>query len=155
MLTLLEATAPTGKPVPSAVRPHMNPLTHALLGWTLAQVVPLTRRDRALVTLAGVVPDIAGLGVVAELLTRDRAHPLLWWSEYHHVLAHNVGGAPVVTIAVICLAHRRWVGAALACFFAWQRGYAPLEFVSTRADQHFVQALRVRFGAAHLPLRKP
>jgi inner membrane protein len=110
MLTPLEATAPTGKPVPSAVRPHMNPLTHALLGWTLAQVVPLTRRDRALVTLAGVVPDIDGLGVVAELLT-----PLLWWSEYHHVLAHNLGGALVVTIAVICLAHRRWVGAALAC----------------------------------------
>jgi inner membrane protein len=215
MLTLLEATAPTGKPVPSAVRPHMNPLTHALLGWTLAQVVPLTRRDRALVTLAGVVPDIDGLGVVAELLTRDRANPLLWWSEYHHVLAHNLDGALVVTIAVICLAHRRWVGAALACtsfhlhllgdlvggrgpdgyqwsipylapfsaachltwsgqwalnawpnilltilllalmcFFAWQRGYSPLEIVSTKTDQHFVEALRARVGEAYLQLRK-
>jgi inner membrane protein len=59
----------------------MNPLTHMLFGWTLAQAIPLTRRDRALVTLAGVVPDIDGLGVVAEILTRDRAQPLLWWSE--------------------------------------------------------------------------
>ena len=43
---------------------------------------------------------------------------------------------------------------ALTCFFAWQRGYSPLELVSTRADQRFVEALQGRFGAAHLPLRK-
>jgi hypothetical protein len=67
----------------------MNPLTPMLFGWTLAQAIPLTRRDRALVTLAGVVPDIDGLGVVAEILTRDRAQPLLWWSEYHHVLPQS------------------------------------------------------------------
>jgi inner membrane protein len=194
----------------------MNPLTHMLIGWTLAQAIPLTRRNRALVTLAGVVPDIDGLGVVAELLTRDRTQPLLWWSEYHHVLAHNLGGALGVTIAVICLAHRRWVGGALACtsfhlhllgdlmgargpdgyqwpipyltpfsttghiiwsgqwalnawpnilltvlllaltcFFAWQRGYSPLEIVSPRADRRFVEALRARLGEADLQLRKP
>lgn len=57
-----------------------------------------------MVTLAGVVPDIDGLGVIVELLTCDRAHPLLWWSEYHHVLGHNLGGVLVVTIAVVCLA---------------------------------------------------
>ena len=34
-------------------------------------------------------PDFDGLGVVAEILTRDRAQPLLWWSGYHHVLAHK------------------------------------------------------------------
>jgi hypothetical protein len=74
----------------------MHPLTHMLLGWTLANTVPLTRRDRALVTLASVVPDIDGLGLVAELLTRHSAQPLLWWSTYHHVLAHNVAAALVV-----------------------------------------------------------
>ena len=92
----------------------MNPLTHALLGWTLAQAVPLTRRDRALVTLAGVLPDVDGLGLVAELLTRDGPHPLLWWSAYHHALGHNLGFALVVAAVVACLAHRRWACTALA-----------------------------------------
>jgi hypothetical protein len=92
----------------------VHPITHLLIGWTLAQVVPLTRRDRRLVTLAGVVPDIDGLGLIAELLTRDSPHPLLWWSASHHVLAHNVGAALVVAGVVGCVAHRRWLCAALA-----------------------------------------
>ena len=92
----------------------MHPLTHMLLGWTLAQAVPLTRRDRALVTLAGVIPDVDGLGLIPELLTRRGPHPLLWWSAYHHVLGHNVGSALVVAAAVLFLARRRWTCAALA-----------------------------------------
>ena len=55
----------------------MHPITHMLIGWTLAQAAPLTRRDRALVTLAGVIPDADGLGILAELLTRHSAQPLL------------------------------------------------------------------------------
>jgi hypothetical protein len=43
---------------------------------------------------------------------------------------------------------------ALTCFFAWQRGYSPLEIVSTKTDQHFVEALRARVGEAYLQLRK-
>ena len=59
----------------------MHPLTHTLIGWSLAHAVPLTRRDRALVTLAGMIPDIDGLGLVFELLTRQSPHPLLWWQH--------------------------------------------------------------------------
>jgi inner membrane protein len=93
----------------------MNPLTHTLLGWTLANAISLTRRDRVLVTLAGVIPDVDGLGIIVELLTRHRAQPLLWWSEYHHVLGHHLGFALVVTATVVGLAHRRWACATLAC----------------------------------------
>jgi inner membrane protein len=83
----------------------VHPLTHTLIGWTLAHGVPLTRRDHALVTLAGVIPDADGLGLVAELLTRHGAHPLLWWSAYHHVLGHNLRGALMVAGLVAYLAH--------------------------------------------------
>jgi len=38
----------------------------------------------------------------------------------------------------------------LAFYWAWQRGYSPLEMVSGRADRAFVQALRRRF-----PQRRP
>lgn len=67
----------------------MSPITHFLAGWAVANALPLEKRERALVAVAGVLPDIDGLGFVAEIATRHSAHPLLWWSEYHHLLAHN------------------------------------------------------------------
>ncbi len=72
----------------------MSPVTHFFMGWAVANTVPsLTKRDRALVTWASVIPDIDGLGIVAEVLTRNSPHPLTWWSDYHHVLGHNLGFA--------------------------------------------------------------
>ncbi len=86
----------------------MSPITHFFLGWAVANSVPwLTKRERALVTWAGVIPDVDGLGIVTEWGTRHWQHPLNWWSEYHHVLCHNVGFALVVGgIAAVFSRHR-------------------------------------------------
>lgn len=93
----------------------MNPITHFLIGWTVANIDDqLTRRERAIITLAGVAPDIDGFGIITELLTRDSDHPLLWWSEYHHVLGHNLGFGLLVTSMSFLLATRRWKTAFLA-----------------------------------------
>lgn len=84
----------------------MSPVTHFLTGWAIANAVPsLKTRDRALITLAGVVPDIDGLGIVPELLTRHSAHPLDWFSLYHHDL-HNLAFAVAVTVLVVVSANR-------------------------------------------------
>ncbi|HYX54310.1 MAG TPA: metal-dependent hydrolase, partial [Candidatus Limnocylindrales bacterium] len=42
--------------------------------------------EKALVTVAAIAPDIDSVGILPELLTRNTAHPLLWFSEYHHSL---------------------------------------------------------------------
>jgi hypothetical protein len=82
----------------------MSPVTHFFAGWLLASVSPtgrptaLTRREKALVVAAAVVPDIDGLGIIPELLTRNTSHPLLWFSEYHHSL-HTLAFALVCTLA--------------------------------------------------------
>jgi len=69
----------------------MSPITHFLIGWCLAETAPqLGKRERTMVALAAAVPDLDGLGIVAELLTKNSAHPLLWWSEYHHIFGHNL-----------------------------------------------------------------
>jgi len=90
-------------------------VTHFLVSWGVANSTALERRDRAIVTLAGVAPDLDGLGAIPELLTRNWAHPLDWFSRYHHVLGHNVGFALVVTGASYLLSTKRWKTAALAC----------------------------------------
>ena len=66
----------------------MNVLTHALIGWTAATAVP--RAERTWVLAAAVASDLDGMGIVAELATRHSQRPLYWWSEYHHVVGHNV-----------------------------------------------------------------
>ncbi|MBI1955737.1 MAG: metal-dependent hydrolase [Acidobacteria bacterium] len=92
----------------------MNPVTHLLLGWTVANTAALTPRERALVTIAGMVPDVDGLGIVADLMTRNSAQPLEWWGRFHHVLAHNLGFGLGVGAATFCLSSRRWMTASLA-----------------------------------------
>jgi inner membrane protein len=86
------------------------------MGWTVANSVPsLSKRERAMVTWASVVPDVDGLGIVAEKLTEHSAHPLNWWSEYHHVLGHNLGFAIIVTVAAAIFAKRKFATARLVC----------------------------------------
>lgn len=92
----------------------MSPVTHFLASWYLASYPRLGRRDVALVTFAGVAPDLDGLGAIPELLTRHSNHPLDWFSRYHHVLAHNLSFAIIVAMAVYALAQRKWLSASLA-----------------------------------------
>ncbi len=89
--------------------------THFFAGWMVAVAPDLTRRERALVAFAGVAPDLDGLGIIPEMLTADSAHPLPWYSLYHHVLGHNLGFALVVTGLAFALARRRTLTAALVC----------------------------------------
>ncbi len=91
----------------------MSPVTHFLTGWVLSNLANLTRRERALVTFAGVVPDADGLGVVADFVTRNSANPTDWFSRYHHSL-HDLGFALVVSAVCFGFASQRWKVAALA-----------------------------------------
>ena len=86
----------------------MSPITHFLMGWAVANSAPsLDKRERAMVTWAGVVPDIDGLGIVADWLARNSSHPLNWWGDYHHVLAHNLCFALVVAVVAAILAKQK------------------------------------------------
>jgi inner membrane protein len=85
----------------------MSPVTHFLTGWVLANCTRLNRKDRAIVTLACVVPDVDGLGIIPEILARNSAHPLLWFSLYHHRLHTLVFGVVVAVISVL-LASQKW-----------------------------------------------
>jgi len=85
----------------------VSPVTHFFTGWVLGSVVVSTKRERAIVTLAAVVPDVDGLGIIPELLTRQSRHPLLWFSQYHHAL-HTLPFAIAVSCLTFFLAGRRW-----------------------------------------------
>ncbi|MBT3312265.1 MAG: metal-dependent hydrolase [Desulfobacterales bacterium] len=185
----------------------MSPVTHLLISWPLANSYKISRKERALVTIAGISPDFDGLGIIADILTRHNEHPLHLWGKFHHILGHNIGFILIATFIVFCTSTRRWVAGSLAflclnihmlCdllgargpdgyqwpipyflpfsgiyqftwegqwslnawpnflltgtaivfvfYIAWKRGYSPVEILSTRADEAFVNTLRKRFG---------
>jgi inner membrane protein len=76
----------------------MSPVTHFFAGWLLASATPLNRREKAAIVCAGLAPDLDGLGIIPELLTRNSSHPLLWFSQYHHAL-HTLAFGLLVTLA--------------------------------------------------------
>jgi hypothetical protein len=91
----------------------MNPVTHLLLSWTIAEPILEARRDRALVSLAGLAPDLDGAGILVDLARG--VHPSEgFYAAFHHVLAHNLTAGVVVALAAFALARRRAACAALA-----------------------------------------
>src|SRR5260370_39310411 len=91
----------------------MSPVRHFLTGWVFANCAKLKPRDRAIVTLASVAPDLDGLGIIPELLTRNSSHPLVWFSLYHHSL-HTLAFALVIAGGAFVLATQRWKTGLLA-----------------------------------------
>lgn len=92
----------------------MNPITHFLVGWAVANTADLNHRERVAVTVAGIIPDIDAAGIVAEKLTIESETPLLWWTNYHHVLTHNIGFCLLVCAGVFAASRKKWTAAALA-----------------------------------------
>lgn len=82
----------------------MNPIVHAELSW-LTGARLTERRDRVLITLAGVVPDLDGL----TLLAGEEAY-----SRWHHLLTHGIVAATICAVAFGALAKQRVLVGALS-----------------------------------------
>ena len=108
----------------------MSPETHLLTSWVIAAKGTNTARDCRLVTLAGIVPDADGLGLIVDLLTGRT----MLYHQYHHLLFHGLFGALLVSTIFAILARERWRVFVLAflvfhlhllCDFVGSRGPAP------------------------------
>jgi hypothetical protein len=84
----------------------MNPIVHGELAWLAAQGLR-ERRDRLLVTCAGLAPDLDGL----TLLGGEELY-----GRYHHVLFHGYVGALATALVCTVLARERARVALLSLF---------------------------------------
>ena len=88
----------------------MSPLTHLVGSWLVATATTNNPRDRKLVTWAGVVPDIDGLGVIPDVVgswISGQACTYHYYQTYHHVLMHGWPAALVVSILFALYAQQR------------------------------------------------
>jgi hypothetical protein len=80
----------------------MNPATHLLASWFLADFGRLGRRDRIVVALSGALPDLDGLGMIPDLVSRAAGgEATFYYDRYHHSLLHGI--AAVAVFAAISL----------------------------------------------------
>jgi len=96
----------------------MHLTQHLFLSYALPWRIRLEKRDRVLIALAGVAPDIDGLLLVGG----ERL-----FIEYHHDYTHHLLGAVLVAGAAYALGRRRGTAAALAAA-AWL-GHLLLDLV--------------------------
>lgn len=127
----------------------MNPITHLLASWSIAEVAGLEERDRAVVSWAGLAPDLDGLGIVVDSAARllGFSDPALY-GRFHHVLLHGLFGALLLPALGLAFARRRlaaflWAFAAvhvhLACDLVGSRGPAgddvwPIHYLAPFTD---------------------
>jgi len=94
--------------------PPMNIITHALAGWGLATMLPgLSRQEKTWIVAASVAPDLDGLGLLADVTTAKTDSPLFWWSEYHHLVAHNLLFALLLSLAAAAFTWKVLLGVAV------------------------------------------
>jgi inner membrane protein len=113
----------------------VSPITHLLGSWLAAAGLTDNPRDRRLVTMAGVLPDLDGLGLLLDLPNRLLGRPeTFYYAQYHHFLLHGVFGALALAgLAALLARHRGRVALAalavvhlhLLCDLAGSRGPSP------------------------------
>jgi len=83
----------------------VNPIVHAELSWLTGARLG-DRRDRVLITLAGVVPDLDGLTLLAGVEA---------YAKWHHLLTHGLVAAVAFSVLFAALARRKLLVGLLSC----------------------------------------
>jgi len=113
----------------------LSPATHLLGSWIIAAKTTGNARDCRLVTLAGILPDADGVGLIADIISGlfgGRQTHL--YGHYHHYLLHGALGGILIAALVTGFARQRWrvllpallvFHLHLLCDFVGSRGPAP------------------------------
>jgi hypothetical protein len=99
----------------------MSPIVHLVGSWLVAVATTENPRDRKLVTLAGVLPDLDGLGIVADLVgswSSGKECTFHYYQQYHHILLHGWPGAIGISLFLTIFARQHW-RVLLLCLFTY------------------------------------
>ena len=89
----------------------MSPITHFIGSWLVAAAAADNPRDRRLVTLAGILPDADGFGLVVDVIksfASGQDPTYFYYQKYHHLWLHGWPAALLIACSLACFAHRRW-----------------------------------------------
>jgi len=117
----------------------MSPITHFFGSWLVASATVNNPRDRCLVTLAGIIPDADGLGMVADVvksLVTGQDLAFAYYQRFHHLWLHGWPAALLVAVLLASFGKQRlrvgcWCLVVfhlhLLCDLAGSRGQSPAD----------------------------
>ena len=83
-------------------------MTHLLVSWLVAAKTTNNPRDCRLATLAGLLPDADGLGLVVDVANELLDHkPTHYYAQFHHYWLHGIFGAALITLTLTLFAQQR------------------------------------------------
>ena len=86
----------------------MSPITHLLASWIIAAKTTNNSRDCRLVSLAGLAPDLDGVGLISDIVTGMTSDkPTTFYQTYHHFAFHGLPAALLVALLTAALAQSR------------------------------------------------
>ena len=86
-----------------------------MTSWVIAAKTTDNARDCRLVALAGILPDLDGLGIIGDFATRALGwKKTLFYEHYHHYLLHGVFGGILIAALLAVFARQKWRVALLA-----------------------------------------
>ncbi|WP_444997390.1 metal-dependent hydrolase [Aliikangiella sp. IMCC44359] len=91
----------------------MAPGSHLMMSWLGSAQIFYQRRERVLVTLSGVLPDIDGFGIIIDKITGVTN----LYYQYHHYLGHNIFSAMFFSTLLSFIAKNQKVKVFLFSFF--------------------------------------
>lgn len=97
----------------------MHVLTHLMASWAVAAETQTNRRDLALVTWVGVLPDLDGLGLAVDMATEALGLPeTQLYHVYHRVYGHGLPAAILIAgmVAAFAVHKLRAVSVAMLTF---------------------------------------
>lgn len=81
-----------------------------MASWLIASATMNNARDRRLVTLAGIIPDADGVGIVVDVvkaLVSGQEPPFVYYQRFHHVWLHGWPGALLVAVLLASFGRQR------------------------------------------------
>ncbi|MDB6056734.1 MAG: metal-dependent hydrolase [Verrucomicrobiales bacterium] len=86
----------------------MAPLTHLLASWVVAVHTTDNPRDTRLVALAGIAPDLDGVGLLVDLTNQALGRPETdYYHLYHHWYGHGLLAALIASVLLAAFAKQR------------------------------------------------
>jgi inner membrane protein len=68
----------------------MTPGAHLLASWLTAYGTGANPRERRIISLVGIAPDLDGFGWLIDKVNNLFGNQSFWYEEFHHILGHNL-----------------------------------------------------------------
>jgi len=87
----------------------VSPITHFLISWVVLEQLQVSQRDKAIVVIAGITPDLDGLGIVIDFATKTLGLVETdYYQSFHRMYGHGLPAALCIAVLASAVGTSRY-----------------------------------------------